>query len=80
MYRDKAEVASYRKKDFTQEATEMDQEKTKSKQAEAEERFPSTNSLKETQAANDVEASEELNGSDFRSAFKNPVTGEERLY
>ncbi|WP_339324792.1 hypothetical protein [Paenibacillus sp. FSL W8-0194] len=58
----------------------MDQEKTNSKQTEAEDRIPSTNSLKETQAANDVEASEDLDGSDFRSAFKNPVTGEERLY
>lgn len=58
----------------------MDQEKNQSKQTEAEDRFPSTSSLKETQAANDIEASEELNGSDFRSAFINPVTGEERLY
>ncbi|MWV42729.1 hypothetical protein GRF59_03730 [Paenibacillus sp. HJL G12] len=38
-----------------------------------------TNTVKSSEEK-DTELAEELSSGDFRSAFKNPVTGEERLY
>ncbi|MDR9852072.1 hypothetical protein RJP21_00495 [Paenibacillus sp. VCA1] len=56
----------------------MNKEQNRAEQAEGLDRTTKINRSKGPEAE-DTEFAEEP-GSEFRSAFKNPVTGEERLY
>lgn len=57
----------------------MVQNNHSAKEAEAKEQAPKANRNKGSEAP-DTEFAGELSRSDIKSAFKNPVTGEERLY
>ena len=57
----------------------MDKEKNSEKQVKVQHQNAETNYIKGSETK-DTELAEELGSNDFRSAFKNPVTGEERLY
>ncbi|MEC0240188.1 hypothetical protein P4H66_10045 [Paenibacillus dokdonensis] len=57
----------------------MDKEKNSVKQVEVQDQTSEKNYIKGSETK-DTELAEELGSNDFRSAFKNPVTGEERLY
>lgn len=59
--------------------TKMDKEKNSAEQVKIQDQTAETNYTKDSKTK-DTELAEELGSNDFRSAFKNPVTGEERLY
>ncbi|GIP26558.1 hypothetical protein J23TS9_16880 [Paenibacillus sp. J23TS9] len=56
----------------------MDKEKESAKQVKVQDQTAETH-VKGLEPK-DTELAEELGSNEFRSAFKNPVTGEERLY